>query len=140
MKTIALFLMTFFLAANSCEDMKDTTVEYNAFSRGFYLTIVVKDGNISVTQERKGEAKVTKLSEDDVKEIANLIKDIDLESMPDMKGPSEKRFYDGAAIANLKITRNGEMYESQSFDHGEPPAQLKKLIEKLMTYVPVTEE
>ena len=68
-----------------------------------------------------------------------MVKEIDLEGMPDLKAPSEKRFYDGAATANLKITRNDDVYESQGFDHGEPPAQLKKLVDKLMTYV-VTEE
>jgi len=139
MKTIALFL-TFFLAVNSCEDMKDTTIEYNAMSRGFYLAIVVKNDSISVTQQRKDVAKTTKLSDSDIKEIANLVKEIDLEGVPDLKAPTEKRFYDGAAIATLKITRNGEEYESQAFDHGEPPAQLKKLTDKLMTFVPVTEE
>jgi hypothetical protein len=134
MKTIALLLMTVLLSANSCEDMKDTVIEYSAMSRGYYLMIVVKDENVSVSQQRKGEAKVTKLSQDELKTIADMVKDIDLEGIPDLKAPTEKRFYDGAAIANLKITRNGEVYESQAFDHGQPPAAIKKLVDKLMTF------
>ena len=86
--------------------------------------------------QRKGEAKTTKLSDDDLKLIANMVKDIDLEGIPDLKAPTEARFYDGAPIANLKITRNGEVYESQAFDHGQPPAQLKNLVEKLLSYAP----
>lgn len=127
--------MTFFLAANGCEDMKDTVIEYNAHSRGYYLNITVKDDNISVTTQRKGEAKTAKLSDDDKKAVASLLKEIDLESLPDMKAPTEKRFYDGAAIATLKVTRSGETYESQAFDHGEPPAGIKNLVDKLMTFV-----
>jgi hypothetical protein len=136
MKAIAFFLTTFFLAANGCEDMKDTVIEYSAMSRGFYLTVVVKDENVTVTQQRKGEPKTTKLSQDDLKAIADMVKEIDLEGVPDLKAPTEKRFYDGAAIANLKITRNGEVYETQGFDHGDPPAAVKKLVDKLMTFVP----
>ena len=128
--------MTIFLSANGCEDMKDTVIEYHAMSRGYYLNVVVKNGNAIVTNARRGEAKTTKLSDDDVKEIGNLVKDIDLEGIPDLKSPTEKRFYDGAAIATLKITRNDEVYESQAFDHGEPPAAIKKLVDKLLTFVP----
>lgn len=132
--------MTFFLAANGCEDMKDTKIEYNAYSRGFYLAVVVKDNNVLVTQKRRAEPTPAKLSQDDLKAIADMVKDIDLEGIPDLKAPTEKRFYDGAAIATLKITRNGEVYESQAFDHGEPPAALKKLVDKLMTFVPAPVE
>lgn len=128
--------MVAFLAANGCEDMKDTVIEYNAMSRGYYRTIVVKNEAVTVTMQRKGEAKTTKLSADDLKTIADMVKDIDLEGIPDLKSPTEARFYDGAPIANLKITRNGEVYESQSFDHGQPPAPLKKLVEKLLSYAP----
>jgi hypothetical protein len=136
MKTIALFLMTILLSANGCEDMKDTIIEYNAMSRGFYLNVAVKNENVIVMTERRGEAKTTKLSQDTLKEIADMVKEIDLEGMPDLKSPTEKRYYDGAAIGTLKITRNGEVYESQAFDHGEPPAAIKKLVDKLMTFVP----
>jgi hypothetical protein len=136
MKTIALFLMTILLSANGCEDMKDTIIEYNAMSRGFYLNVAVKNENVIVMTERRGEAKTTKLSQDTLKEIVDMVKEIDLEGMPDLKSPTEKRYYDGAAIGTLKITRNGEVYESQAFDHGEPPAAIKKLVDKLMTFVP----
>ncbi len=128
--------MTFFLAANGCEDMKDTVIEYTALSRGYYRTIIVKDEAVVVTTQRKGEPTTTKLPQDDLKAIADMVKDIDLEGIPDLKAPTEARFYDGAPIANLKITKNGEVYESQAFDHGQPPAQLKKLVEKLLSYAP----
>jgi hypothetical protein len=135
MKTIALFLMTILLSANGCEDMKDTIIEYNAMSRGFYLNVAVKNENVIVMTERRGEAKTTKLSQDTLKEIADMVKEIDLEGMPDLKSPTEKRYYDGAAIGTLKITRNGEVDESQAFDHGEPPAASKKLVVKFLTFV-----
>jgi len=136
MKILGLVLMTFFIATNGCEDMKDTVIEYNAMSRGYYRTVVVKDQAVTVTTQRKGEPITTKLSQEDLKVIADMVNDIDLEGVPDLKAPTEARFYDGAPIANLKITKDGEVYESQSFDHGQPPAQLKKLVEKLLSYAP----
>jgi hypothetical protein len=45
--------------------------------------------------------------------------------LKDLKIPTEKRFYDGAAIANLKIIYKG-VNETPSFDHGSPPYEIKK--------------
>lgn len=136
MKIVAILLMSIFLAANGCEDLKDTAIHYNAHSRGMYLDIEVKDGAVSVVNQRKGTPKTTKLSQDDQKELGALVKAVELETIPDMKSPTEARFYDGAAIASMTITQGDETYESQAFDHGQPPAKLKALVDKLLTFVP----
>jgi hypothetical protein len=36
-----------------------------------------------------------------------------------------KTFYDGAPIANFKITFKDKTYETPSFDHGFPPKEIK---------------
>lgn len=139
MKIVTLILATVFLA-KSCdaqmnEEMENTTIEYQAMSRGMYLNINVHSDDISITKARKGEAKTSKLAKADFKEIANLLRDIKVETLPDLKAPTDKRMYDGAAHATLKIINDGQVYETSSFDHGEPPAEIKKLIDKLMSFI-----
>jgi hypothetical protein len=56
------------------------------------------------------------------------------ESVPTLKAPTEKRFYDGAAMANIHITKSGNTYSSETFDHGFPPASIEKFVKKLLSY------
>jgi hypothetical protein len=44
--------------------------------------------------------------------------------------PSEKRFHDGAAIANLKVTYKGKTYETTDF-HGFPPKEIQQFVAKI---------
>jgi hypothetical protein len=57
--------------------------------------------------------------------------EVDLEEIPNLKAPTEKRFYDGAAIANINIIYKGKTYESNGFDHGNPPLEIEKLVNKI---------
>jgi hypothetical protein len=43
--------------------------------------------------------------------------------------------FDGAASANLKITKQGKTAESPSFDHGYPPAAIEKIVNKMLSFV-----
>ena len=52
-----------------------------------------------------------------------------MEALPNLKAPTEKRFYDGAAIAGLKITFKGKTFETTNFDHGFPPMEIQKVAE-----------
>jgi hypothetical protein len=60
---------------------------------------------------------------------------LDLDLLSQLKAPTEKRLFDGAAIANLKITKQGKTFESQSFDHGYPPAEIEKVVNKMLSFV-----
>jgi hypothetical protein len=42
---------------------------------------------------------------------------VELDSLSKLKAPTEKRFYDGAAIANLKITFKDKTYETVSIGY-----------------------
>jgi hypothetical protein len=56
-----------------------------------------------------------------------------LDEIPTLKDPTQKRFYDGAAIANLKIRYQEKNYETTDFDHGFPPAAIEKLVNKIVS-------
>jgi hypothetical protein len=63
-----------------------------------------------------------------------------LDSLPKLKAPTEKRFYDGAAIANFKITFKDSTYETTSFDHGFPPKEIKKFVNKINSFAKQNDE
>ena len=143
MKIYALILLNIFLSkgcgSNEQIEMKSAVVEYTATTRGFFQKVTVKNQEVFVTKDRNsGEiGTATKISDADWKELINDFKDINLEEIPNLKSPTEKRFYDGAAIANLNITFKDKTYKSQSFDHGFPPAEIEKLVNKINALVKI---
>ena len=138
---IVSLLWVFLFALASCNSqkntvgstikMKDIEIQYEANTRGFYQKLVLKNAAISSTKDRNGiEIPIVQpVSDADWNAIKDEINKVDLENLPNLKAPTEKRFYDGAAIANLKIIYKGETYQTTDFDHGFPPMQIKRVIE-----------
>ncbi|MBC7440218.1 MAG: hypothetical protein H7250_09570 [Flavobacterium sp.] len=141
MKIYALILLTVFLSkgcgSDEQVDMQSAVVEYTATTRGFFQKITIKNNEVFVSKERNssGIEKGTKISDTDWKEMVKDFQAINLDEIKNLKSPTEKRFYDGAPIANLKITFKDKTYESQSFDHGFPPAEIEKLVVKINSLV-----
>ncbi|NHM06091.1 hypothetical protein G4D82_02560 [Flavobacterium sp. CYK-4] len=137
MKLFSLFFLTFFLA-KSCnseqkQDIETAVIEYTANTRGFFQKIVVQNQKFGISKDRSNENPTVdqKISTADWKKIIEAFQEVDLEGLPTYKGPTEKRFYDGAAIANVKITYQGKTYNSQAFDHNNPPVEIEKLINRI---------
>lgn len=145
MKIITLLFLTIFLSRGCSEtknqELKTTIIEYKANSRGRFYKITVQNQIVSVSRDRKGiEAPVTtKLSNADWKEIISDFKTIDLDELPNLKPPTEKRFYDGAMMANLKITYKDKVYETLTFDNGYPPEEIAKLVNKINSFAKTEE-
>ena len=141
MKILSLLFLTLFLGKGcDCEqrqEAKTAVIEYVANSRGFHQKIIIQNQTISISKDRNPDIKrvTTKISNTDWKILVTEFQKINLEEVPNLKAPTEKRFYDGAAIANLKITFKGKTYETQAFDHGFPPAKIAKLVNKINSFV-----
>ena len=134
MKILSLLFLTIFLG-NGCDsakaqDIETAVIEYTASTRGFYQKITVKNQMVTVSKDRDGNDKPVpkKISDAEWKDILDCFETMELDSLPQLKAPTEKRFYDGAAIANLKITFKDKAYETDSFDHGFPPKEIKKFV------------
>jgi hypothetical protein len=112
-------------------EMKDIEIEYDANTRGFYQKLVIKKATISSTNDREGKENpiVQKIFDADWNALKDEINKLDLENLSNLKAPTEKRFYDGAAIANLKIIYNGKIYVAGSF--GEYDGEIKRGIVRL---------
>ena len=138
MKAITMILLTVFLG-KSCtneaqNDLVNTTIQYTANSRGFYQKIVIINQKATVSRDRNEQAlpEEIKISDADWKELVAAFGKINLEEIPKLKDPTQKRFYDGAAIANLKIRYQDQDYETTDFDHGFPPPAIEKLVNKIV--------
>jgi hypothetical protein len=109
------------------------SIEYSAHSRGTYISININKNLISVINKRATKPETKPCSEIQWKTLINLLKKVDIEQIPNLKAPTENRFFDGAAIASLKITYKGTVYESASFDHGNPPKEIELLVKEILS-------
>ncbi|WP_269234236.1 hypothetical protein [Flavobacterium flavigenum] len=138
MRTVSFLLLTIFMmtgcSSQKKTDMTSTVIEYSAMSRGYYKKIVVQNQTVSVINKRDAQPVESKIEKADWDKITAEFEKINLESIPTLKAPTEKRFYDGAAIGNLKITQNQKTYETPGFDNGFPPKEIEKLVNLLTDF------
>lgn len=138
MKAIVLIMLAIF--AKDCEnqtrDMETTVIEYSANTRGFYQKITIANKIAQVTHDREGlqAPEQIKISDGDWKELVQAFSEVDLDELSNLKAPSERRAYDGAAHAKLKIRFNDKNHETTNFDHGNPPAQISDFVQKVVAF------
>lgn len=110
-------------------------IVYEANTRGFYQKITIQNQQVFISTDREGTAVpiIKRISDTYWKAITGFFAEIDLETLPHLKAPTEKRFYDGAAIAHLEIRYKDKEYNTPNFDHGFPPESLKKLVTQIVS-------
>lgn len=155
MKTIILLFLSLFVS-KSCQNKKEATttepktemaqnnpvqeskiatqeatlVQYEATTRGSFLKITYQNAKLWISKDRnlEGNGLEISLSKEQVSEIEKVLKLVNKEGLSGLKAPTEKRFYDGAAHANLKITTSGTEYQTEGFDAGFPPKEIEKIV------------
>ncbi len=119
----------------SSEQQMDYIIEYSAISRGIFNEVIINKTGMTVQKDRNSKQVVTELSQEMREDIMNKLDGIDITLLPKLKAPTEKRFFDGAAHATLKITIDGKTYSTSSFDHGFPPEELKTLCDIIVKFL-----
>ena len=114
--------------------METAKIEYTANSRGLYNNTVVENKMVAVTKTRDGKPVSNSLTDAQWSTLIKEFQKVNLEEISTLKAPTEKRFHDGAAMANLKITYKGKTYESQTFDNGFPPDKIKNLVNTILSF------
>jgi len=134
-----MILLTLFLG-KSCtneaqNDIVNSTLQYTANSRGLYEKIVIINQKATISRDRNENTPPEQItiSDKDWNEMIGYFEKINLEKMQEFKDPTQKRFFDGAAIANLKIRYQDKTYETMDFDHGHPPVEIEKLVNKIVS-------
>lgn len=146
MKIFGLFFLTL-LMSKSCSqqaqsDLENAVVQYSADTRGYHLKIIVVNKKATISQGRGTDnpSQDIAIPDADWKELITEFQKLNLEEIPNLKDPTQKRFHDGAAIANLKIRYQDKNYETVAFDHGVPPAAIEKFVKKIVSLAKQEEE
>lgn len=118
------------------QSIMNAKVEYQANTRGFFEKITLQNKVVTVSSDRnspeKGES--TRISDKDWNELTTLFSTVKLNELATYKDPTQKRFYDGAAIADLKITVGDKEYQTTSFDDGIPPVEIQDFVKKVLSF------
>jgi len=138
MRILSILLITIFIASGCCSqkktDMKSVQIEYSALSRGYHKVITIENKTVSVVKERNAEAVKSNIDDAKWNQIVTAYSKVNLENLSALKAPTDKRTYDGAAIGNLKIVKDGKTYETAGFDNGFPPKEIEKLVNLLVDF------
>ncbi len=149
MKTLSI-LLALFLTLTSCNCQKKAVEKssvlqkqansmkliYEANSRGFYRKITIENNQAFVSTDRnlKDKGTAMPIPDKDWNELSTIFKEVKLDNVSTFKDPTQKRFYDGAAIANLKLYSDQKEYQTTDFDHGFPPVEIEKLVNKINSF------
>jgi hypothetical protein len=140
MKILSLLFLSLFLGRgcsdNQKQDINTAVIEYVAGSRGFYQKIMIEKQMVRISSGRAGKEKIVpmNISDSNWKELLSFFTTIKLDSLAKLKAPTEKRLYDGAANASLKIIYKDKAYETKAFDHGFPPKEIEQLVNKITSF------
>ena len=139
MKAITMILLTLFMT-KSCnqstkKDLEQTQIQYVANTRGFYQKITIQNRELFISKIRNEEGKgnATPISDTDWKELVTLFSKLDLEKINTYEAPSQKRFHDGSAMADVTILYKDVEYKTKTFDHGTPPVEMAAFINKVVS-------
>jgi hypothetical protein len=122
----SLFFVILFSSCSAQSDASEMVVKYEAFTRGSSIELsATKD---SITLKENQGFKTLKMSSIDWKELIKRINKFDVSKIATFIPPSNERISDKALHANLIIIIEGKEYISQTFDHGNPPKELKELL------------
>lgn len=129
-------IFLFFLACGANKSEKNScpsSILYKVETRGLYVNIALNKSTITIEKDsNKENSKTIDLDKNYWAQICSMVEKINLKNIKNIKPASEGRFSDRAAIAKLKIEFQDKVYESNNFDHGNPPEKLKELIETIL--------
>ena len=141
MKKLVLLLL-FTVMAVGCKtqssaikkDSEKISFEYEAITRGKYNKIIVKQDTVITIKDREMKDVVTRsLPKSDWNDLLESVGKVNLDKLSTLEAPSKKHQFDGAPLANLKIIRGEKTYQTVTFDHGNPPAEIKEVVTKLLS-------
>ncbi|WP_299383332.1 META domain-containing protein [uncultured Lacinutrix sp.] len=115
-------------------------IEYKAHSRGAFSQIILDNKTVSVKNSRTTEPNVKTCSTEDWNAILEQVSELNLKALPTLEAPSKAHQYDGAALANFSVTKDGETYSVPTFDAGNPNEEIKSLYNLVMKISNPTKE
>lgn len=136
MKFLLILLFPVLMAETCSQNIKqdkEITFTYEMITRGSRAHYTLNKEEIKVVKNMGTEIKASEqMTSKEWEVLMEKMKDIDVPKIHKLKPPSDKRTFDGAAHAILTIKIGEEVYKSNSFDHGNPPSDLKPLVKAIL--------
>ncbi len=104
-------------------------IELEEITLGSRRMIVLTPNSKEVEINRKKRS--FKTTETEWKNLHILITNLNPEKIASFNPPTNKRLYDGAMAATIRVSINDTIYSSQTFDAGNPPEELASLYREL---------
>lgn len=105
-----------------------SSIVVQSLTRGYFRKISIINGRIYVQTDQQAKPVFWELNKEDLNAVLLAYNEIDVTIIKDLKAPTDKRFYDGAPITHLSITKDSEVFTSSDFDGGSPPKHIEKLV------------
>jgi hypothetical protein len=139
MKSLAIILLTVLATAvNKCSSSdtktlkKELVIEYDASTRGSQSKVIIKNDSLIVMEEGRTQGVYYhKLSNQDWNALVKEIQKIDRDKISTYKAPTNKRASDAARTSQIRVLHKENVYESNLFDEGHPPSEIKAFVEKV---------
>ncbi|MGA8854498.1 MAG: hypothetical protein WB492_10020 [Christiangramia sp.] len=138
MKISFLAIVIMFFAANNCSNNNQdanmiSSINYETFTRGsstmYKLTPEMME--ITSTGLNKSESSL-ELTKEEWNSLLTKVQGLEVSQISQLKAPSDSRASDAALHAILSVRKNDTIYKTNSFDHGNPPAEVKPLVEAIL--------
>ncbi|GGZ84824.1 hypothetical protein [Algibacter mikhailovii] len=107
--------------------------EYTAALRGNYQKTTISKEAILTSKKRGGNPVKQPCTLEDWAKLMDLLELIELEQLHKFEPPSKDFQFDGASLARLRIISKDKIYETQGFDHGNPPKEVTDLVKEILS-------
>lgn len=122
------------LPISNKEISENLKISYEAISRGYFKSISFENSKIMYTNDiNRQKIDTLSISAKEWKALVDIVNSLNLKSLENLKAPTDKRLYDGAAHSTLSITTKNEGYTTPSFDEGFPPNEIAPLVDKMLS-------
>lgn len=143
MRTLTILLLTILATSiNKCSSSdakalkEDLVIEYDAQTRGSFSKVIIKNDSLVVIEKSltKGESiNYYPLTDKEWKSLIKEVQKIDREKIKSFEAPTAKRNTDAARATKTRVIYKQEVYESNEFDEGAPPKEIKNLVDRIVT-------
>ena len=136
MKFTFLAFVLIMFSANDCSNPEAASIEsfsYETFTRGSTTMYTVTPDQIKVKSTGVNALEnIVNINETEWNAILETASNIDVSKMSQLKSPTDSRASDAALHAILSVRKNDTIYKTNSFDHGNPPTEVKPLVEAIL--------
>jgi len=115
--------------SDSKTNSKIEKISLSERTRGTFSTYTFSNGKLETSLN--GKNSLEQMAENSWLKISAAAEEISLESISTFEAPSTKNYSDAALASTITIYRDGKEFHSNTFDSGNPPAELRSLYDEI---------